>query len=88
MLLFQYKLFYSKLQKSLDHVNIVLNRYQEEKLEKHKSQMLEFILTPRRNKMSDYTLSEWGDIQTNLTYSMTFMEQIIVGLKSLLNLNI
>lgn len=77
--MFQYKLFYSKLQKSLDHVNIVLNRFQEEKLEKQNSLILEFILTPRRNKVSDYTLSEWENIQTNLTYSITFMEQIIVN---------
>ncbi|XP_001945260.2 sphingomyelin phosphodiesterase 4 [Acyrthosiphon pisum] len=73
----EYKLFYLKLQKSLDHVAVELGRYQEDQIGRNNSSMLELILTPRKNKMSDYTLNEWKDIQTNLKSSLMFMEQII-----------
>jgi hypothetical protein len=79
---FQYKLFYLKLQKSLDHVAVELCRCQEDNVGRNNSSMLEFILTPRKNKMSDYTLNEWTDIQTNLKSSLMFLEQIIVSILS------
>lgn len=74
---YEYKLFYLKLQKSLDHVTEELRRFQEDQVNRSNSSMLEFILTPRKNKMSDYTLNEWTNIQTNLKSSLIFMEQII-----------
>lgn len=77
---FQYKLFYLKLQKSLDLVTVELHRFQEDQVDRNNSSMLELILTPRKNKMSDYTLNEWTDIQTNLKSSLIFMEQIIVSI--------
>ncbi|XP_015376259.1 PREDICTED: sphingomyelin phosphodiesterase 4 [Diuraphis noxia] len=73
----EYKLFYLKLQKSLDHVAGELCRYQEDQIDRNNSSMLELILMPRKNKMSDYTLNEWTDIETNLKSSLMFMEQII-----------
>ncbi|XP_026817917.1 sphingomyelin phosphodiesterase 4-like [Rhopalosiphum maidis] len=73
----EYKLFYLKLQKSLDHVAVELCRCQEDNVGRNNSSMLELILTPRKNKMSDYTLNEWTDIQTNLKSSLMFLEQII-----------
>lgn len=68
-----------KLQKSLDHVAAELLRYQEDQIGRNNSSMLELILKSRKNKMSDYTLNEWKDIQTNLKSSLMFMEQIIVS---------
>lgn len=47
-------------------------------MDRNNSSMLELILTPRKNKISDYTISEWEDIQMNLKSSLSFMEQIIV----------
>jgi hypothetical protein len=41
--------------------------------------MLELILSPKKNNISDYTLSEWEDIQKHLNSSLTLMEQIIVS---------
>ncbi|XP_025191971.1 sphingomyelin phosphodiesterase 4 [Melanaphis sacchari] len=73
----EYKLFYLKLQKSLDYVAVELNRFQEDTVDRNNSSMLELILTPRKNKISDYTLDEWTDIQTNLKSSLMFMEHII-----------
>ncbi|KAL4136038.1 hypothetical protein QTP88_007609 [Uroleucon formosanum] len=73
----EYKLFCLKLQKSLDHVAAELLRYQEDQIGRNNSSMLELILKSRKNKMSDYTLNEWKDIQTNLKSSLMFMEQII-----------
>jgi len=64
----------------LDHVAVELGRYQEDQIGRNNSSMLELILTPRKNKMSDYTLNEWNDIQTNLKSSLMFMEQIIVSI--------
>jgi len=64
----------------LDHVAVELGRYQEDQIDRNNSSMLELILTPRKNKMSDYTLNEWKDIQTNLKSSLMFMEQIIVSI--------
>jgi len=69
-----------KLQKSLDHVTVELRRFQEDQVDRNNSSMLELILTPRKNKISDYTLNEWTDIQTNLKSSLIFMEQIIVSI--------
>lgn len=71
-----------KLQKSLDHVDEELCHYQEDKIGKNNSSMLELILSPRKSKTSEYTLDEWKDIQTNLKSSLTFMEQIIVSILS------
>lgn len=77
--IFQYKLFYLKLQKSLDYVTVELRRFQEDQVDRNNLSMLELILTPKKNKMSDYTLNEWTDIETNLKSSLIFMEQIIVS---------
>lgn len=76
---FQYKLFYCKLQKSLDYVAVELFRFQVNKTDRTNSSMLELILSPRKNKMSDYTVHEWQEIQTNIKSSLLFMEQIIVS---------
>jgi len=73
----EYSLFHSKLQKSLECVAMELRRFQEEKINRNRSSMLELIFIQRKNQMSDYTLSEWEDIQTNLKSSLIFMEQII-----------
>lgn len=75
---FQYKLFYCKLQKSLDYAAVELFRFQVDKTDRTNASMLELILSPRKNKMSDYTIQEWQDIQTNIKSSLLFMEQIIV----------
>lgn len=69
-----------KLQKSLDHVAVELCRYKEDQIGRNNSSMLELILTPRKNTMSDYSLNEWKDIETNLKSSLMFMEQIIVSI--------
>jgi len=66
----------------LDHVDEELCHYQEDKIGKNNSSMLELILSPRKSKTSEYTLDEWKDIQTNLKSSLTFMEQIIVSILS------
>lgn len=50
-------------------------------MDRNNSTMLEYILTPRKNKLSDYTQCEWEDIQMNLKSSLSFMEQIIVRFK-------
>lgn len=62
----------------MDHVAIELNRFQEEKMNRSNSSMIELILSPKKNNISDYTLSEWEDIQKNLKASLTLLEQIIV----------
>lgn len=56
-----------------------LNRYHEEKINRSNASMLELILSPKKNKISNYTLSEWEDIQKNLNSSLTLMKQIIVS---------
>jgi len=77
---FQYKLFFAKLQKSLDHADVEISRFQENNISRDRSSFLELMLSPRSNKISDYSLSEWEEIQTNLKSSLIFMEQIIVRL--------
>lgn len=77
---FQYKLFHNKLQMSLDHVNFELSRFQEEKMESYKSSMFNSILKQRKYTNSNYTLSEWEEINKNLKSSLTFMDNIFVRL--------
>lgn len=62
----------------MDHVAVELKRFDVDQTDKNNSSMLELILSPRKNKTLNYTLSEWDDIQTNLKLSLLFMEQIIV----------
>lgn len=57
-------------------------RYQADKVDRNKSSMLELMLSSKKNKISNYTLNEWEDIQFNLKSSLIFMEQIIVSILS------
>lgn len=81
MLLLQFKLFYAKLQKSLEHATVEIHKFHEDKLDRNKSSFLELMLSPKKNQKSDYTFSEWEDIHTNLKSSLIFMEQIMVDIK-------
>jgi len=76
--LFKYKLFLIKLQKSLNHTNVELSRFQENNMYRDNSSLLGLVFSSQISKISDYTLSEWEEIQTNLKSSLIFMEQIIV----------
>lgn len=73
---FQYTLFYSKLQNTLGHINAKLHNYQEDKMDS--PSMVEMIFTQRKQKISDYSIPEWEEIQTNIQSSLLFMKQIIV----------
>lgn len=65
---------------SLDRVNFEINRFQEEKLESYKSSMFNSILKHRKSTYSNYSLSEWEEIDKNLKSSLTFMDNIFVRL--------
>ncbi|XP_050527603.1 sphingomyelin phosphodiesterase 4 [Daktulosphaira vitifoliae] len=73
----EYKLFHTKLQKSLEHVAQEFYRFQEDRKDRNNSSFFDMMLPPRKNKISDFTLPEWEEIQTNLKSSKLFMEQII-----------
>lgn len=78
VLIFQYKLFLNKLQKSICHAEFELSRFQKNSLYNGNSSFFESILSHRIDKISDYTYSEWEEILKNLKSSFKFMEQIIV----------
>lgn len=58
-----------------------LRKFHEDKLDRsNNSSFLELIFSPKNYQKSNYTLSEWEDICTNLKSSLVFMEQIIVSI--------
>ncbi|XP_050439212.1 sphingomyelin phosphodiesterase 4 [Adelges cooleyi] len=73
----EYKLFHNKLQKSLDYAAQELYRFQEDRKDRYNTSMLDLMLSPRKNKISDFSLPEWEEIHTNIKSSKLFMEQIV-----------
>lgn len=57
-----------------------LQKFHEDKLDwSNSSSFLEMVFSPKKYQKSNYTLSEWEDICTNLKSSLVFMEQIFVS---------
>lgn len=53
-----------------------LHYFQENKM--GSPSMVEMIFSQRKPKISDYSVTEWEEIQTNIQSALIFMKQIIV----------
>ncbi|VVC29694.1 Sphingomyelin phosphodiesterase 4, partial [Cinara cedri] len=70
----EYTLFVTKLHNTLDHINFKLNQFQKENMDS--SSMVEKIFSLRNQKMSEYSVTQWEDLRTNIQSSLFYIKHI------------